>query len=81
MTKLAKLEKYLRTGATVTPRQIESMFGLKNPTAAVHALRQNGVCVYANKATLWDGTETTKYRVGQPSRAMIAALHSLGAFA
>lgn len=81
MTKLDKLEKYLASGNTATPKQIQKMFGLQNPTAAVHALRSKGVCVYGNKSTLTDGTETTKYRVGQPSRAMIAALHALGAFA
>lgn len=81
MTKLDKLEKYLASGATATPKQITKMFGLQNPTAAIHALRSRGVCVYANAATLSNGTETTKYRVGQPTRGMIAALHALGAFA
>ena len=81
MTKLAKLENYLNAGNEVTAKQITSMFKLQNPTAAIHALRTNGVCVYANKSTLHDGTETTKYRVGRPSRAMIATLARIGAFA
>jgi hypothetical protein len=81
MTKLEKLEKYLATGNTATPKQIQKMFGLQNPTAAVHALRSKGVCIYGNKATLSTGVETTKYRVGQPTRGMISALHALGAFA
>lgn len=81
MTKLEKLEKYLASGATATPRQIEKMFGLQNPTAAIHNLRSQGLCIYANKATLTNGTTTTKYRVGQPTKAMVAALHALGAFA
>lgn len=80
MTKLAKLETYLNAGNEVTAKQITSMFGLQNPTAAIHALRTSGVCVYANKATLANGTETTKYRVGRPTRAMIAALARSGAF-
>lgn len=81
MTKLERLEKYLASGATATPKQIQRMFGLQNPTAAIHALRSRGVCVYANQATLSNGSTTTKYRVGQPTRAMISALHALGAFA
>ena len=80
MTKLNRLENYLLSGATATQKQITSMFGLKNPTAAVHALRQSGLCVYANNATLKDGTRTVKYRVGTPTRAMVAALHAAGAF-
>ena len=39
MTKLARLEAYLKSGSTATPRQITGMFGLQNPTAAIHALR------------------------------------------
>lgn len=81
MTKLAKLEKYLIAGNELTAKQITSMFGLQNPTAAIHSLRINGLCVYANKATLATGRETVKYRVGRPTRAMIAALARAGAFA
>lgn len=81
MTKLAKLEAYLTAGNELTAKQISSMFGLKNPTAAIHTLRHNGVCVYANKAKLADGTKTTKYRVGRASRKMIALLARIGAFA
>jgi hypothetical protein len=80
MTKLAKLESYLRAGNKLTAKQITSMFKLKNPTAAIHALRNSGVCIYANKAKLYNGTTTIKYEVGQPSRAMIATLARIGAF-
>jgi hypothetical protein len=78
MSKINKLASYLKSGKTVTPKQITSMFGLKNPTAAVHQLRSAGVCVYANPATLYDGTRTTKYRVGAPTKAMVQAAHQLG---
>ena len=81
MTKLERLENYLNSGSTATPRQIKGMFGLANPTAAIHALRSKGVCVYANAATLTNGERTTKYAVGRPTRAMIQAAHSLGLFA
>lgn len=81
MTKLERLEARLRGGSELTSKQIKSMFGLQNPTAAIHTLRSSGVCVYANKAKLSDGTLTTKYRVGNASKNMIAMLHALGAFA
>jgi hypothetical protein len=81
MTKLARLEAYLKSGSTATPRQITGMFGLQNPTAAVHALRSKGVCVYANPAKLATGERTTKYRVGNPSKRMVQLAHSFGLFA
>lgn len=81
MSKLNRLEAYLKSGNTVTPKQITAMFNLKNPTAAIHSLRSAGVCVYGNPSTLYDGTRTTKYKVGAPTKAMIRAAHQLGLFA
>ncbi len=71
MSKQAKLLNYLSTGAEVTAKQIAGSFGLKNPHDAIHQLRNQGHCVYGNKAVLADGTETTKYRIGKPSRKMV----------
>ena len=51
---------------------ITGTFGIKNAGRAVHYLREQGHCVYANKVTLSDGTEATKYRIGKPSRSMVA---------
>lgn len=72
MSKQAKLLNYLQTGASVTTRQITGSFGLKNAAAAVHELRQQGNCIYANQAKLSDGTTTTKYRIGKPTKRMVA---------
>jgi predicted transcriptional regulator len=77
MSKQAKLLNYLSTGAEVTARQIAGSFGLKNPHDAIHQLRNQGHCVYGNKATLADGTETTKYRIGKPSRKMVAIANAV----
>ena len=72
MSKQAKLLNYLQSGAEVTARQISGSFGLSNPHDAIYQLRNQGHCIYGNKATLSDGTETTKYRIGKPSRRMVA---------
>ena len=77
MSKQAKLLSYLYTGKEVTARQISGSFGLKNPHGAIYSLREQGHCIYSNKAKLADGTETTKYRVGRPSRRMIAAANAV----
>jgi hypothetical protein len=78
MSKLAKLESYLVDGGVVTAKQIKSMFKLANPTAAVSELRRRGVAIYSNPATLYTGEKTTKYRVGTPSKAMVAAAFAAG---
>lgn len=77
MSKQAKLLNYLSTGASVTARQITGSFGLKNPHEAIRQLRSQGHCVYSNKGTLADGTETTKYRIGRPSKRMVAIANSV----
>ena len=82
MSKQAKLLNYLSTGAEVTARQIAGSFGLKNPHDAIHQLRNQGNCIYSNKTTLADGSETTKYRIGRPTKRMVAVANAvLGASA
>ena len=71
MSRQAKLLKYLESGNSVTARQIEGSFGLKNPHGAIYNLRNEGHCIYSNRAKLADGTETTKYRIGKPSKRMV----------
>ena len=73
VTKQKAFQNYLETGASVTFRQAQSMFKLANPSDTVTKLREKGVCVYSNKVTLSDGRGTTAYRIGQPSREIIAA--------
>ena len=72
MSKHAKLLNNLKAGKTFTSKQITGYFGLKNPSRAVNYLREQGHCVYANKAKLSDGTETVKYRIGKPSQRMVS---------
>ncbi len=72
MSKHAKLLNHLQNGHEVTAKQITGTFGIKNAGRAVHYLREQGNCVYANKVTLSDGTEGTKYRIGKPSKRMVA---------
>jgi hypothetical protein len=82
MSMTAKLARHLSNGNTVTSKEITGKFGLANPHEAIRQLRQQGLCVYANPVTLWDGTPSTKYRIGKPTKAMIAAAYaSLGGYA
>lgn len=72
-TKQARLLEALRNGEQLTAKQISARFGVKNPTATVSDLRYAGFAVYANQHKDTKGRVTTKYRLGTPSRAVIAA--------
>ena len=73
MTKSSKLLSALQAGEQLTSAQISARFGIKNPTATVSDLRFSGYAIYANKHKDTKGRETTKYRLGTPSRRVIAA--------
>jgi len=73
VTKQERLLEALRTGEQLTAAQIKARFGIANPTATVSDLRFNGFAVYANRHTDTKGRVSTKYRLGTPSRAVVAA--------
>lgn len=72
-TKSSKLLSALRKGEELTAAQISQRFGIKNPRATVSAMRFQGFAIYANPHTDTKGRETTKYRLGTPSREVVAA--------
>lgn len=77
MSKTQKIVRAFQSGAELTPRQISGTFGYKNPHDAIYQLRSQGYCIYGNKATLSDGTETVKYRLGKPSKKMVQAANAI----
>ena len=73
VTKQARVLEAFQKGEQLTAAQIKARFGVKNPTATVSDLRYNGFAIYANKHTDTKGRVSTKYRLGKPSRAIVAA--------
>ena len=74
VTKQTALLEALKNGEELTAKQITSRFGIANPTATVSDLRiRGGFAVYANKRTNKRGETFTKYRLGTPTRAVVAA--------
>ena len=73
MTKSKALLEALQNGEQLTAKQITHRFGIANPTATVSDLRFAGFSVYANKRTNRRGDTYTKYRLGTPARAVVAA--------
>lgn len=72
-TKSGKLLSALQSGEALTEGQMRVRFGLKNPRATVSDIRFAGFAVYANQHKDTKGRVTTKYRLGKPSRAIVAA--------
>jgi predicted ArsR family transcriptional regulator len=72
-TKSGKLLEALQSGEKLTAKQISARFGIKNPTATVSDLRFSGYAIYANQHKDTNGRQTTKYRLGNPSRRIVAA--------
>jgi hypothetical protein len=73
-TKSERLIEALRNGEQLTAKQITARFGIANPTATVSDLRlRSGFAVYANEHKDTKGRVTVKYRLGTPTRAVVAA--------
>ena len=73
-TKTQRLVETLQNGDELTAKQIKARFGIANPTATISDLRlRSGFAVYANERKDTKGRVTTKYRMGRPSRAVVAA--------
>jgi len=73
-TKAERLIEVLQNGEALTAKQITARFGIANPTATVSDLRlRGGFAIYANEHKDTKGRVTTKYRLGKPRRAVVAA--------
>lgn len=77
MSKTQKLIRSFENGMELTSRQISGTFGFKNPGRAVHYLREQGYCIYSNAATLSTGEKVIKYRLGRPTRKMVALVSQI----
>jgi hypothetical protein len=72
-TKTFKLFTALQNGDRVTASQASKRFGIKNVSAEVSRIRQSGFAVYANTRVAGNNVKVTEYRLGTPSRKIVAA--------
>jgi hypothetical protein len=72
-TKTFKLFNALYQGEAVTASQAAKRFGIKNMSAEVSRIRQNGYAVYANSRVAGNNAKVTEYVIGTPSRKLVAA--------
>jgi hypothetical protein len=72
-TKTFKLFTALSNGDKISASQAQKRFGIKNISAEVSRVRQAGYAVYANSRKAVNGVQVTEYRIGTPSRRLVAA--------
>jgi len=77
MTKIDSVLAAFQNGEELTAAQISARFRARNPHEVVRALRERGHAVYLNERTNSKGETSMKYRLGKPSRAMVAAAYSV----
>lgn len=70
MTQNERIINWLSDGRSITSRQA-STWGVKRLASRIHELRNQGYSIYTNT----NSNGTTSYRLGRPSRAMVAAAY------
>lgn len=71
-TKTYKVFTRLQSGESLTESQARKL-GVGNLRAEVSRIRQSGFAVYANSRRAANGVNVTEYKIGKPSRKLIAA--------
>jgi hypothetical protein len=57
---------------TLTAQKMQSVFGVANPSATINDLRNEGHAIYLNTRVV-NGEKVSFYRLGTPTKRMIAA--------
>lgn len=60
-------------GETLTPAEAKKRFGIGNLSAEASRIRQAGFAIYANRRVAGNGVAVTEYKMGRPSRKVVAA--------
>ena len=73
LTQNTKILNFQRSGASISAGQARGLFGVTSLGARVSELRSDGYAIYTNVAK----NGATIYRLGTPSRAMVAAAYQV----
>lgn len=77
MTKTNQVLTALQNGEQLTANQIAARYSVGNPHEVIRSLREKGYAIYLNECTNSKGETTQKYRLGKPSRKMVAAAYAV----
>ena len=72
----AKVLAYLSKDSeynTLTVAKMQSVFGIANPSATINELRNEGHTIYLNTRINANGEKVSFYRLGQPTKRIVAA--------
>ncbi len=58
---------------TLTAQKMQSVFGIANPSATINELRNEGHAIYLNSRVNANGDKVSFYRLGQPTKRIVAA--------
>lgn len=58
---------------TLTAAKMQSVFGVANPSATINELRNDGHAIYLNTRINTNGDKVSFYRLGAPTKRMVAA--------
>tara|TARA_B110000285_G_scaffold90761_1_gene104072 strand:+ start:3966 stop:4223 length:258 start_codon:yes stop_codon:yes gene_type:complete len=73
-TQAQRVINVLKNGVELTAKQITARYGVKNVRAVISQLRSEGYAIFLNKrVSSFDGETYSKYRLGTPTRATVAA--------
>lgn len=72
-TKTFKVFNAMYNGEKLTASEAKKRFGVGNLAAEASRIRQQGYAVYADSRVAGNGVHVTEYRIGTPSRKLIAA--------
>lgn len=74
LTQKQKLRRAFFEGREMSSKQITAQFGIASPSKVVSVLRmEDGLPIYNNRHVDTKGRVVNKYRLGTPSRKVIAA--------
>lgn len=72
-SKTFKVFTALHKGEKLTQSEAKKRFGVGNLSAEASRIRAAGYAVYADTRVAGNGVKVTEYRIGTPSRKLIAA--------
>lgn len=72
-TKTERVLSFLQNGNNITDGQAEGRFGIASMGNITRQLRTEGYAVYKNRKTSSNGNRFSVYRLGTPTRRVVAA--------
>lgn len=73
MSQKQRVLEALMNGEQLTAKQISARFSAGNPYEVIRQIRSEGYAVYLNERTNSKGQTKGFYRLGTPSRSLVAA--------